>query len=100
MWQDGKDMPCIIAMHDAFSAPFRGLPKHVRMSRVPWLTENLCMQQALALFRTQHMVKLFLELSTTENRLVATVSADNGASMRYRPSAVVGQCKGRVQLPT
>ena len=41
----------------------------------------LCMraQQGLALFRTQHIVKLVLELDTTENRLTGTVYAEHGA---------------------
>ena len=37
------------------------------------------MQQALALFRTQRIVKIYLELDTKCSRLTAIVSAENGA---------------------
>ena len=36
------------------------------------------LQQGLALFRTQHIQRLLLELDTAENRLTGTVSAENG----------------------
>lgn len=36
------------------------------------------MQQALALFRTQRIVKIYLELDSSKNKLIAEISADNG----------------------
>ena len=40
----------------------------------------MVVQHALALFRTQRIVKIFLELNTQNNKLNAIVSAENGAS--------------------
>ncbi len=40
-------------------------------------------QHVLALFRTQHIAKLAVQLETTANALVATISSENG--MQHRP---------------
>lgn len=37
------------------------------------------MQHALALFRTQRIIKIFLEVNTQTNKLNAIISAENGA---------------------
>ena len=42
-----------------------------------------CLQQALALFRTQRILKIYIELDSRENKMVAAVSGENGeASMQ------------------
>ncbi|KAK9917986.1 hypothetical protein WJX75_000276 [Coccomyxa subellipsoidea] len=41
-------------------------------------------KQALALFRTQRIVKIHLELDSAGSKLIAEVSADNGLEKQYR----------------
>jgi hypothetical protein len=48
----------------------------------------MCAQQGLALFRTQHIVKLALELDTNENRLTGTVYAEHGALFNLDPTGM------------
>ncbi len=36
------------------------------------------MQHALSLFRTQRIVKIFLEVDTQSNKLIANIWAENG----------------------
>jgi hypothetical protein len=40
------------------------------------------LQQALALFRTQRIVKIYLELDSRESKLIAAVSGENGEQTR------------------
>ena len=37
-------------------------------------------QHALSLFRTQRIVKIFLEVDTQANKLIANIWAENGAA--------------------
>ena len=39
------------------------------------------LQHALSLFRTQRIVKIFLEVDTQTNKLVANILADNGEAL-------------------
>ena len=58
-------------------------------------------QHALSLFRTQRIVKIFLEVDTQANKLIANIWAENGAALPLSPANSptqnldVGQTLGR-----
>ena len=46
-------------------------------------------QHALSLFRTQRIIKIFLEVDTQANKLVANIWAENGAALPLGPATPI-----------
>ena len=82
----GAQLPVNISVlrNSPTSQSVRDVCEDARIAKTTRATSVL--QHALSLFRTQRIVKIFLQVDTQTNKLVANILADNGEAL---PSALL-----------